>query len=330
MAQIGHADAAQAPAPDLGLLEVALRTRAGNAEALAGLALLDPDATRLRLQTLQEHGYLRLDGDRISYREPDAVLAERAADLLDKAQLGLHDRVLEAQSLLAAIPRLMESWGVGGSQQLDLKVEMFHGPFASTELWLELAQRQPPPLTCGSLPDAARLFGADPALRRRWLDVVEREGLRIRGLLSSADVSGPEAEAVIAEDRAIGMEFRMLAQPPGWFWCTDEVAALPLRWGEAWPTSTIAIRSESVATLVRWVFDRLWAAALPVPFAEHGWEGLLQLMSQGATLEAASRALGVSSRTGRRRIESAMDHYGVSGQLALGAAWAREHGVLGS
>jgi hypothetical protein len=53
-------------------------------------------------------------------------------------------------------------------------------------------------------------------------------------------------------------------------------------------------------------------------------------MAQGATLEAASQALGISSRTGRRRIEAAMEHYGVSGQLALGAAWEREQGPLGS
>jgi hypothetical protein len=330
MARIGHQDTAADFSPDLDLLEVALRTRAESPAALAGMALLDPDATRLRLQGLQEHGYLRLDGDRISYREPDAVIAERASVLLDQAQQGISERVAEAKDLLAAIPRLMESWGVGGSQQLDLKVEVFHGPFAATELWFALAQRQPPPLTCGSLPDAARLFGADHAHRGSWLELVQREGLQVRGLLASADVSGSGAERVIAEDSAIGIEFRMLAEPPGWFWCTEDVAALPLRWGEGWPTSAIAIRSEAVASLVRWVFDRLWEAALPVPYAGHAWEGLLRLMEQGATLEAASRALGISSRTGRRRIEAAMDHYGVSGQLALGAAWQRERALLGA
>jgi hypothetical protein len=34
--------------------------------------------------------------------------------------------------------------------------------------------------------------------------------------------------------------------------------------------------------------------------------------------------LGLTARTGRRRVEGAMKHYGVTGQFALGAAWARD------
>ena len=326
MAQIGQPDGV-GTSPDFELLEVALRTRAESAGALAELVMLDEDTVQQQLTSLAEQGYLRFEGRRINYVEPDAVLAEHASALLDEAQRGLRDRVADVTGLLTAIPRLMQSWELGGSEHLDLKVDVLHGPFAATELWLALARRQPPPLTCGSLPDALRLFQADPALRRRWLDLVERENLQVRGILSAADVAHPGTESVIVEEHGTGFEFRMLANPPGWFWCAGDVAALPLSWGDGWPTSTVAIRSPAVAGLVRWVFDRLWESALPVPYREPAWEGLLRLMAQGATLDAASHALGISSRTGRRRIDDAMNHYGVSGQLALGAAWERERSL---
>jgi hypothetical protein len=45
-------------------------------------------------------------------------------------------------------------------------------------------------------------------------------------------------------------------------------------------------------------------------------------MNSGATLEAASRALGISERTGRRRLSEAMSHFGVGSMLELGVAWA--------
>lgn len=42
------------------------------------------------------------------------------------------------------------------------------------------------------------------------------------------------------------------------------------------------------------------------------------------TLDAASRSLGITPRTGRRRIAAAMDRYGVATLFALGAAWAQD------
>jgi len=36
--------------------------------------------------------------------------------------------------------------------------------------------------------------------------------------------------------------------------------------------------------------------------------------------------LGISERTGRRRLSDAMEHYGVNNMLALGAAWGAQQG----
>ena len=172
------------------------------------------------------------------------------------------------------------------------------------------------------LPDASRLYVADPAMQAVWHEAGRGEGNRIRVIASIADGVHPEAQQRVGEELAGGLQLRLMEQPPSWFWVTDEeTVALPLVWGETWPTSVIAVRSRAVAGLAGWLFDRLWERAVPARAESAAWDQLLTLMEGGATLEAASRALGISDRTGRRRVSEAMDHYGVSSMLALGAAW---------
>src|SRR5690606_27268151 len=94
-------------------------------------------------------------------------------------------------------------------------------------------------------------------------------------------------------------------------------------WGDPWPTSVFATNDPAVVTLIRWLYDRLWAEATPVISETREWDPLLALMSRGATLEAAAHAVGISARTGRRRINAALEHFRVDGLFALGAAWQR-------
>jgi hypothetical protein len=162
-------------------------------------------------------------------------------------------------------------------------------------------------------------------MQATWHSVIGQPGHRARVIGNVAEVGRPEAAQRITEELAGGVDIRISADLPGWFWVADgEVVALPLEWGETWPTSAIAIRSPAVAGLAQWVFDQLWAAAVPVREGASSWAPLLQLMAKGATVEAASHALGISDRTGRRRIAEAMEHYRAANLFALGAAWSRD------
>ena len=126
----------------------------------------------------------------------------------------------------------------------------------------------------------------------------------------------------MSEELEGGLQLRMLERPPGWFWVTDEdTVALPLTWGETWPTSVIAVRSRAVAGMASWLFERLWERGIQARSQDAAWDPLLTLMDGGATLESAARALGISERTGRRRVSEAMDHFGVSSMFELGVAW---------
>lgn len=320
MTENGHALAASS----YELLSVALRTRAETVSELAAIALEDEERVRVDLAALEAAGYLFVDRQRINLRTPEPVVAEHAVGLLGRARTDLDDRLGEVSRLLAALPAIVASWSAGAELAAGARPEVYHGAFAATDLWRRIAASRRVSSTDGALPDAARIFGGDARSQKAWFDAVDDENLRVRTLLASADVTLPGAAEVLAAHSAIGSEFRMMPDPPSWFWIVDDdTVGMPLRWGETWPTSVMAIEDPAVVTLVRWLFDRLWSEAVPVGAAEASWDSLLALMSRGATLEAASHALGISARTGRRRIAAALDHFDADGMFALGAAWQR-------
>ena len=87
----------------------------------------------------------------------------------------------------------------------------------------------------------------------------------------------------------------------------------------------MSIQSATLAELVTWIYHRLWEEAVPVTGLnhtwEHPWDPILRLMNSGMTMGSASTALGLTARTGRRRVSDAMRYYGVTSQFSLGAAW---------
>lgn len=313
------------PQRHLDLLAVALRARPQTIADLAELALRDVATVRAQVAELAEDGYLTVHGEAIGYEPPD----ERVAELVSRraAELGgeVTTRLRELVGIVEQLPGLARDWELGRAQAHGLlEVEVFHGWSAVTDLWHHLLKSTTLRRTDVVLPDASRLYVADPQMQATWHQVIARPGHRARVIGNVTDVARPEAADRIAQELAGGVEIRIMADLPSWFWVADrETVALPLEWGEHWPTSAVALRSPSVAGLAQWVFDRLWAAAVPVQEQAASWDPLLQLMMRGATLESASRALGISDRTGRRRIADAMDHFRTSNLFALGAAWSR-------
>lgn len=292
---------------------------------LAVLAMLDEETVRTDVTELAADGYLALYGDEIRYVAPDEAVADVVRRRSVEVSHELSARMSELADLVAQLPALARDWETGEASHGILDVEVFHGWSAVTDLWHQVLKKQDLRQTDVVLPDSSKLHVADPEMQAVWHDAISREGSRARVIADLADASHPEAAERVTQETSAGVEIRMIADPVSWFWVADgEVVALPLAWGERWPTSTIAVRSPAVAGLAQWVFDQLWSSAVPVRDEPASWDPLLRLMARGATLEAASRALGVSDRTGRRRIADAMDHYRVSNLLALGVAWGRD------
>jgi hypothetical protein len=321
-------DDAAVTAPDFDLLATGLRSRASSVQELAGLGRRDEGSVRADLRELERHGYLTLSGDRIKYADLPGALAgdvtARADDLLAR----LTGLVGELTGVAGGFPEVVRAWTVGQRPGALAEIEVFHGESAVTDLWHHLLGRHALRRTDIALPDASSLFVADPGMQATWHEVIGADGNRARVLASLRDGTHPEAQARVGEEVAAGLELRLMPRPPSWFWVADEtIVALPLQWGEEWPTSVVAIHSRSVAGLASWAFEQLWDQAVPVGDDDAGddvdRDRLLRLMTNGATLEAASRALGISERTGRRRLAAAMDHYRAPNLLALGVAWGR-------
>lgn len=308
-----------------GLLETGLRSRAGTVQELARLSLRDEAAVRAALADLEGRGYVTLEGDRITYADPATALAadvrRHAADHAAKTR----EMLGQLTGLVDRAPAVVRAWGIGEAGAGSVaEMELFHGESAVTDLWHHLLGRHPLRRTDIVLPDASPLFVADPAMQEVWHQVIGGEGNRARVIAALSDATHPDAQARVEQELAAGLEIRLLPQPPSWFWVADDsVVALPLTWGERWPTTVAAIHSQAVAGLASWAFERLWEEAVDVQPEQAAWDELLRLMTNGATLESAARALGISERTGRRRMSEAMDHYGAPNLLALGVAWGR-------
>ncbi|WP_193608490.1 hypothetical protein [Nocardioides lijunqiniae] len=305
------------------LLGIGFRARAHTVSELAALAMREETAVRRDLEVLASDGYLAVQGDQVRYTAPDQVVADVVRRRSSDLSAEVLRRLADLAEVVGQLPALTRDWDTGGAGQQLADVEVFHGPEAVVELWHVKQAKEPSLRTDVVLPDASQLYVADPAMQRVWHEASQGEGRRARVLGSLADAIHPAAQERLAQELEAGVEIRLMAQPPSWFWITDEsTVALPLVWGESWPTSVMSVRNRAVAGMASWMFERMWERAVPARAESAGWDPLLTLMNSGATLEAASRALGISERTGRRRLSEAMSHFGVGSMLELGVAWA--------
>ncbi|MGN6273718.1 MAG: hypothetical protein ACTHMQ_11610 [Protaetiibacter sp.] len=317
----------QVPGASLELLELALRTRPENVAELATISRRNPSELREQLARLAELELITLDGDEIGYRPPAQTVAALSTRILDDARQEFTARLTDTAALLGALPALVASAAIGAAEGSDLGGELFHGPAAAHELWRSLILQQSERRSACMLPDAAPLFVADTPLSDAWRAALAEGEMQVRAILSISDIARPGSRPLLEAARASGVEFRVMRTPPSWFWLTDSAVGLPLRWGDPWPTSAIALHNEAVVSLMHGLYETWWAQAANAQPTAHPWDAIVELMADGATLEAAARAVGLSSRTGRRRIEAALDHYGVDGAVALGAAWQRERSL---
>lgn len=309
---------------DMDLLEKMFAARPATVSELAVHTGRDRAELSEKLRAFEDVGFLELSKEKISYHPPEVAITERARESFSSTSEVIEQHLQETKALLEAMPRLLVSWNEGSHRSRDTHTEVFHGAFAATDLWLRIAATKRIRTTDGILPDATRMFTADSKSKQTWFEAIARDDIHVRTILSARDVTSPGAAEVVTQDMAVGAEFRMLPNPPSWLWIADDdTVGLPFRWGDPWPTSVFATTDPAVVTLVRWLYDRLWQEATSLVPETKSWDPLLALMSQGATLEAASHSLGISSRTGRRRIAEALQHYRVDGLFALGAAWQR-------
>ena len=307
---------------DRALLELIYRSRPETVADLATIAHADEGEAAVAVARLARAGAISVRDGTIAYSTP----AMWTADVVQREVRALRQTTDEAaariQALVADLPALLRHWTVGEASGDLVPVFVRHGPRAAEDLWYDIAREQSD-TAWSVLPDLGRYLQTDPARASRFAEMFA--GKRsVRALLPSSMAGDARLVAIAERYAAVGVEFRLLDELPSWFWIDGDVLALPIEWGEGWPSSVVGVRSASLAELGRSLFRELWRRGEPIGGVEQPWAPLLGLMKNGVTLDAASRALGINPRTGRRRIAAAMEQYGVSTLFALGAAWAAD------
>ncbi len=316
---------------DESLLRAALRTRPESAEQLAKIARRNPSDTASALERLGERGLLRFDGERIEYAPPSEVTAEQVLNLM-AAQLESTQRMLATVGSLTG--RLAESLGSAASQNLSElahPIEVLQGPSAASEALLRLTDparrgNRVAPELFGMLPTVELPQGHDLERDRAHWNEMARRAARVRVIVPDPPASHG-VEPLLALDHP-PMQARTVVHPPSWLWAdlaSGEVA-LPIAWGHSHPTTVIVVSNPAATALAAALFDAVWRTARPLTTnrREPRWAPMLHLMRQGLSLDEAAEHLGINPRTARRRLEGAMDHFGVETLFGLGAAWGAE------
>lgn len=307
---------------DRALLELIYRSRPQTVAEVASTAHTDERETAEAVARLAQEGAVSVRDGAIAYATP----AVWTADVVESEIRAMRQKADEAatriEALVTDLPALLRHWAVGEASGDVVPVFVRHGPRAAEDLWYDIAREQTD-TAWAVLPDLGRFLQTDPARASRFAEVFA--GKRsVRALVPRSMADDSRLVAIAERYAAVGVEFRLLDDLPSWFWIDGDVLALPIEWGEGWPSSVVGVRSASLAGLGRSLYRELWHRAEPIGGVEQPWTPLLALMKQGVTLDAASRRLGINPRTGRRRIAAAMDRYGVSTLFALGVAWAAD------
>ncbi|MEN2737925.1 hypothetical protein ABCS02_09050 [Microbacterium sp. X-17] len=305
------------------LLETIYRARPATVAELTALVRRDEAGLRAGLAALERAGAVRVEADgALRYPDPLAwttsVIARESAQLREASAATLS----HAATMMADLPRLARQWAVGEAEAHAVPVITRHGERATDDLWYETSGESGD-AAVAVLPDVSRFLSTDTERAARFAAAFARKD-SVRAIVPRAVADDPALRAIARRYAAAGVQFRLLADLPSWFWIDGSLLALPFTWGESWPTSILAIRHTALAQLALGLFERLWAAGTSLDDPEEPWTPLLHLMRQGMTLDAASRTLGINPRTGRRRVSAGMAHYGVSTLFGLGAAWAAD------
>jgi len=308
-------------------LDIALRGRIDTVAELAAVIGGSVDATEREVSRLEELGFLSLTDGVITYRRPADSIADVTRRILTGLSHDLETSIAETQGILRTLPKLLRAWEHGDTDVHGLPIEVMHGPFAAPDMYRLQAARSKPRTSYACMPDTAPLYKVlrDADYGSYWDDNSGPDH-DIRLLVSTVDANTELGRNQIAHEINAGSQVRMHSNLPSFFWVLDHSSiGIPFTWGEAWPSSVMSIQSPTLAELMTWIYHRLWEEAVPVTGLnhtwEHPWDPILRLMNSGMTMESASTALGLTARTGRRRVSDAMRHYGVTSQFSLGAAW---------
>ncbi|MHA3685066.1 helix-turn-helix transcriptional regulator [Leucobacter sp. HY1908] len=238
-----------------------------------------------------------------------------------------HDILQFVQSL----PAQARHWSLGEQHDANtFRVEHLTGPWASDYAWREHFTRQE---SAGA--QHLEIFGLFPHFGRfgfegsdlkdtaAFIHAVSRYRLA-RGLFSAPLPAA--ALPFLAPFAEAGAEFRLHQRMPTWMWVdSGTTVAVPTTPGVRDRGDVTVIHSPVLAHAARELFRRLWLTSFSIDDPTRApWYALLSLLNEGHTIASAAAKLGVSARTARRKLDSAMEHYNTDSFFTLATAWGAD------
>lgn len=294
-------------------------------EQLAESLSLSTQQIRDHLNTLADYALLRPDGAdpvRLRPANPRVGLARALAD----AEAGLQRQFAQVSELRS----LMESVLAQLDERRNVVEIVRHEGIGEVRDRLEqlsLAARH----ECVSLnPGRAHRPDAMSASKPLNQQALER-GLAIKCIYQSAFVNDPGTLAYARWLTELGGETRTLPEVPTRMVIVDAQVALVPMSADDQDAGALEIANPVLVAMLRAYFEHLWYEAEPFgvvqrrdPGVEHALtRHLLELLSHGATDEAAGRKLGMSARTVRRLMAAAMEELGAGSRFQAGVEATR-------
>ncbi|MEU0369337.1 helix-turn-helix domain-containing protein [Streptomyces sp. NPDC006283] len=300
-----------------------LRAPAADAAAVSARTGLDVDAVTRALSLLETDGLVsRPPGRPSAYHAapPDVTLNLMVLQRLDEFR-----RVQLAVERLAAEHRALGQGGSGAEP-----VEVLEGAASIAERYRQIQRgaREVSSLVAGP---AVVVSASDNTGQRDAL----RAGVRYRAAYERAtlEVDSADNPLLLEEWAALGEEMRVTPEVPLKLVIADRriALALPRRQPPGAPVGLV-VRTGILLEALNWLFDRVWATALPVPAAlpaapdgplTASDRRLLSLLLSGCTDRSIASQWGVSMRTVQRRVQRLIALAGVQTRLQLGWQAAR-------
>ena len=305
------------------ILSTAYLLRPPDADALrAALRAVPADFDR-RILALEAGGFVRrVEGGGLAYESPYSVFMA----IGETRARALIAENLRTVALMEALPGLIRAWDLGTADpegDHPLAVTLVQARSGSWEEWFRLAGAERPQRPSMVCPDPGVL---KVALESGHLQELEKrlETGHVRVLVPTAPSWGQHIAGLVTEAREAGVEFRRGERVQSWMYVdAPSLAALPVWWGADSPENAIAIRTPPVVAATDLLFAELWASSQAWEGDDEPWVDVVRLLSQGLTDDAVGRALGITTRTVRRRVAEAMAELGATSRFTLGMAWRR-------
>lgn len=305
------------------VLERGLFHRSHTVAELAELLGRPEDEVRRAIHYLDQIGFATIedDGQLIAYRRPDITLMQAANALAERLRGELLSTFDEAGRMLGALPALSQAWYLSEGSAQQFSAELLQGADAPAQAWRQHFAENTPSLHKVCVPSLEPVVAAYAEPTSPWVvGAISRMDSRL--IVSVEDARDPVYARALALLAQSCTGIRVHPNPPGLFWVSDGyLVGMPIEWGGDWKAGTLTAKSQPLGKMLDWVFELFWHQSVPLGGEEKSWEPLLALVAEGMTIEAAAYSLGLTARTGRRRVAAAMAHYGVHSQFSLGRAW---------